>query len=56
MVCLWKSHNLDKRALGTYTRVTVDKGIDNCTFTLSQAMNFDSWAIGEVNVILKTQR
>ena len=42
MVCFWKSHNLDKRALGTYMRVTVNKSIDKCTFTLrSQAMNFD---------------
>ena len=41
MVCLLKSHNLDKRALGTYMRLTVNKGIDKCTFTLSQVMNFD---------------
>ena len=34
MVCLWKSHNLDKRALGTYMRVTVNKGIDKCTFKI----------------------
>ena len=32
MVCLWKSHNLDKRADDTYMRVTVNKGIDKCTF------------------------
>ena len=30
MVCLWKSHNLDKRAFGTYMRVTVNKAIDKC--------------------------
>ena len=41
MVCLWKSHNLDKRALGTYMRVSVSKGIDKCTFTLTQTMNFE---------------
>ena len=41
MVCLWKSRNLDKRALGTYMRVIVNKGIDKCMFTLSQAMTFD---------------
>ena len=41
MVCLWKFHILDKRALGTYMRVTVHKGINKCTFTLSLAMNFD---------------
>ena len=41
MVCLWKSHNLDKMAPGTYMRVTVNKGIDTCTFTLNQVMNFD---------------
>ena len=43
MVCLWKSHNLDKRVLDTYMRVTAYKGtcIDKCTFTLSQAMDFD---------------
>ena len=40
MVRLWKSHNLDKRALGTYMRVTVYKGKDKCTFTLSLAMIF----------------
>ena len=41
MVCLWKSHNLDKRALGTYMGVTVNKSIDKCTFNHSQAMKFD---------------
>ena len=40
MVCLWKSHNLDKRALGTYMRITVNNGI-GFTFTLSQALHFD---------------
>ena len=35
-VCLWKSHNVDKRALGTCMRVTENKGIDKCTFTLSK--------------------
>ena len=43
MVCLWKSYNLDKRALRTYMRVTVNKDIDKCSFTLSQAMIFDWW-------------
>ena len=46
MVCLWKSHNLDslqhlklrQRALDNYMRVTVNKGIDKCKFSLSQAM------------------
>ena len=33
---------LRQRVLGTYMRVTVNKGIDKCTFTLSEAMNFDS--------------
>ena len=33
--------NLDKRALSTYMSVVVNKGIDTCIFTLSQAMNFD---------------
>ena len=28
-------------SIGTYMRVTVNKGIDKCLFTLSQAMNFD---------------
>ena len=38
----WKSHNLNKRALGTYMRVTVNKGVDKCIFTLVvQAVNFD---------------
>ena len=41
MVWLWKFYKLDKRALDTYMRVSVNKGIDKCTFTLSQAMNFD---------------
>ena len=41
MVCLWKSYNLDKRALRTYMRVTVNKDVDKCSFTLSQAMDFD---------------
>ena len=41
MVCLWKSHNLDKMANGTYMWVPVNKDIDKCIFTLSQAMNFD---------------
>ena len=41
ILCLWKSHNLYKRALGIYMRVTVNKSIDKSTFTLSQAMNFD---------------
>ena len=41
MVCLWKSHNLDKRALDTNVNLTVDKSIDKCTFTLYQAMKFD---------------
>ena len=40
MDCLLKSHNLDKRALNTYMRVTVNKGIDKCTFNLSQAMDY----------------
>ena len=40
-LCLWKSHNLDKRTLDTYMRMPVNKDIDKCTFTLSQAMNFD---------------
>ena len=40
MVCLLISNNFDKRALGTYMRVTVNKAIDKCTFTLSQAMIF----------------
>ena len=38
---VWKSHNLDKRVLGTYVSVTVNKGIDKCTFTPSQTINFD---------------
>ena len=38
MVCLWKSHNLDKMALGTYMRVAVNKSIVKYTFTLSQAI------------------
>ena len=29
MVCLWKSHNLDKRPLEAYMRVTVNKGKTN---------------------------
>ena len=41
MVCLWKFHNLDKRALGTYMRVTINKGIYKCTFTQSEAKG--SW-------------
>ena len=31
-----------KGPCGTYMRVTVNKGIDKSTFTLSQAMNFVS--------------
>ena len=41
MVCLLKSRNINNRSLGTYMRETVNKGIDKCTFTLSQAINFD---------------
>ena len=41
MACLSKSHNLERRVIGTYMRVTVNKGLDKYTFTLSQAMNFD---------------
>ena len=41
MVCLWKSHNLDKSVLNTYMRVTVNKGICKCTLTLTQAKKFD---------------
>ena len=41
VVCLWKSHNLVMRALGTYMRVTVNKGIDKYSFALCQAMDFD---------------
>ena len=55
MVSLWKSHNLDKRALGTYMRVTVNKGIDKWTFTLSQAIDFAWYAVGEVKMITKAQ-
>ena len=32
-------HNFDKRALSTYMSVVVNKGIDTCIFTQSQAMN-----------------
>ena len=32
MVCLWESHTLDKMALGTYMRLTVNKGIDKMYF------------------------
>ena len=35
------SYNLDKRAIGTYMRVPLNKGIDDCTFTLNQAMKFN---------------
>ena len=56
MFCLWKSYNLDKRAIDTYMRVTVNKGIDNCTFTLNQEMKFNWLAVGGVKVISKAQR
>ena len=32
VVCLWKSHNLDKSVIDTYMRVTVNKGICNLYF------------------------
>ena len=50
------SHNLDKRAPGTYMSLAGNKGIDKCTFALSQAMKFDWIAVGEVKVITKAQR
>ena len=55
MICLWKSHNLDKRALDTYLRMTVNKSIDECIFTLSQAMNLDLLAVGDVKMVTKAQ-
>ena len=56
LVCLWKSHNWDKRSLGTYMRVTVNKGMDKCIFTLIvQAINFHWNPIGGIKVIIEAQ-